>query len=301
MTVTDGAKRFFERIQQIENEVPKAPEFETCFVAYIDILGFKEFVDSGGDAAPRLMTDIYKAFRFDRSLDYQHNFIEHRMFSDSVMIWCKHSNPHSFWNLLNQIDLVRGTFLKHGFLLRGGLSYGKHFCASEVLVSKALIDAYQIEQRATYPRICIDRRILALKDMVLTKLETGTTGVSHGGTFLLENPDRLRNDFDGELILCPFRASSNLCLLADGDTRTRVPGDAEYTPEQVMAFKADGIQKLKEYRDQLEKRANGVRPTASERVQQKINYLIEQYNGFLKQCVDRGESVVGLELELIPR
>jgi len=274
----------FKSLIELESELPKNPEYEKSFVAFLDILGFKEFLIRSGVHAPQLMTEVYKAFRFARNASYQFNLIEHRMFSDSVMIWCAHRNPHSFWNFLNQVELVRETFFRHGLLVRGGITYGDHFSASEVVVSNALVQAYKLEQAAVFPRIRVDETVLDLPDMRVQPKSSGAFIVPHNGTALMVSPGKIRADCERETCLCPFRHQPNIRFLLTGNTEIRVPEDAEYTPEQLDSFHNDGLRQLQTYRESLLEHRRKLPQPFDTAVQIKINYLEREFNLTVLQC-----------------
>jgi len=67
-----------------------------------------------------------------------------------------------------------------GFFLRGGISTGSYFADDNMIFSKGLVNAYQLEsKKAIYPRVIIDKNIVvriqnisieSLKEMVYLRL-----------------------------------------------------------------------------------------------------------------------------------
>ena len=85
---------------------------------------------------------------------------EVRMFSDSIIIAAK----LDIANVLSVISTVRRMqqrFLEERILVRGGISFGKHYSDEDVIYSQALVNAYQLESRhAKSPRILIDHNVI---------------------------------------------------------------------------------------------------------------------------------------------
>lgn len=128
------------------------------FVAYIDILGFKNIVlDKKNNSAlsklqgfHKLIYDLWEEMEFSYSKE-----INGLAFSDSLIIYSKDTSSKSLENVLKFIiKLYDESLFKQELMLRGGLAKG-HFKAIETIgfqnlnkkqfYGKAFIDAYKLE------------------------------------------------------------------------------------------------------------------------------------------------------------
>jgi len=83
-------------------------------------------------------------------------------FSDSIVLSfsSKSLNEYIKWNncfitLMSIIQDFIHRLALHGILLRGGIAMGQLFHEDGVILGQGLIDAYELEQKAEYPRIMI--------------------------------------------------------------------------------------------------------------------------------------------------
>lgn len=163
--------------------------YQKSFVAFIDILGFKEIIDSKTcDDIYKLIDDfINKSYeieninthsfylaenvnqtsekselvRFDRN--YQNLF----HFSDTL-IW---TYPLNFENgtleyfkilseTISHLRVLQQVLFDSGIIIRGGLTIGDIFITNERFFGPGIVEAYQLEKDAFYPRIKIDDVLL---------------------------------------------------------------------------------------------------------------------------------------------
>lgn len=81
------------------------------------------------------------------------------MFSDNILIAvkCSNNNEIDFLPYLNLVRTVahiqRSFIIKHQLYLRGGIAKGLFYFGEKYVFGKALIDAYEMEQSAIYPKI----------------------------------------------------------------------------------------------------------------------------------------------------
>lgn len=101
-------------------------------------------------------------------------------FSDSIVF----SKPFDLSKIEGFVDAIatwQKSLLLNGLLCRGGISFGKHFMKDKFLFSKAMIDAYFIENSlARFPRVVVSNDLLQL---------TNTT--------IKINPNKLLKEDDG--------------------------------------------------------------------------------------------------------
>ena len=143
-------------------------EFEDRAVAFIDVLGFKALVNKAveDEAAKQRLADLVALLEsavpyFDASVKSeipQHLIPRHQYISDCIII----SAP------LNDVDrpsyngvsiiVMRSIqlshfFLKHGYLIRGGISAGKLWHTETNVVGPAYQEAFALEVEGTEPRV----------------------------------------------------------------------------------------------------------------------------------------------------
>lgn len=138
------------------------------YLAFIDILGFSEMVETDCAAPPDADTlNLDKLFDTHSKTKEALGALEAYsliQFSDSVVLSRSFShNMDDFRQFLDIVSRYQADLLENGLLCRGGISYGKHCEDSSFLFSKALINAYAIETKtARYPRIVVDQNLLQL-------------------------------------------------------------------------------------------------------------------------------------------
>lgn len=167
---------------------------EICYVAFLDILGFKEEVlkkYSTVDVAKIFMNikqirkNCLKKNGFDKEYDYALQETVIRIMSDSIVI----STPIKFENSLSIVAeicmLIQMELIKvHHILLRGAISKGGFFYDEEIMFGQGLVNAYINEGKAKNPRITI------LKELVDEYVErVGTSRITYITDFLLKDID----------------------------------------------------------------------------------------------------------------
>jgi hypothetical protein len=145
-----------------------------CFVAFIDILGFQDMIDSdkGSGISLKIIENAVErstAFIKERKKDESHpyawwykEFII-RSFSDcfcfSIPLQFENNKKEykqNFVSFYGWLMVFYNELLKAGFLCRGGISQGWHYSSSDLIFSKAQVEAYQIESKqANHPIIMI--------------------------------------------------------------------------------------------------------------------------------------------------
>ncbi|MBC9813366.1 hypothetical protein H9Y05_12885 [Crocinitomicaceae bacterium CZZ-1] len=128
------------------------------FVAFLDILGYSSMVKSdleGPAGEEKYFQKLIQLHRETNELKYENLDFTLIQFSDSIIVSAPYNVDafHSFSKLIAEYQL---KLLLNGILIRGGITYGKHFYKEDFLFSSALIDAYGIESKlAKYPRVLI--------------------------------------------------------------------------------------------------------------------------------------------------
>lgn len=125
------------------------------FVAYIDILGFKEMVSKGNTAKFKLQKFHESIYNIWDLMDFSSKDINGLAYSDSLTIFTENDSTNSLECVLNFIkELYDESLFRHKIMLRGGLAKGefeiydtiefKNFIKNQ-FVGQAFIDAYNLE------------------------------------------------------------------------------------------------------------------------------------------------------------
>ncbi|HXS37260.1 MAG TPA: hypothetical protein VN721_11215 [Flavipsychrobacter sp.] len=129
-------------------------EIGNKYVAFCDILGFSNLVLNEFDKTIR----IYRDFRIEIDKRNELIGILVSVYSDSIIIV-----DDDLMKVAEAAQLLQWTTLRHGWLVRGGIGYGKHWKESNnnnlFIVSEALVKAVNIEKSIKYPVIAIDSGI----------------------------------------------------------------------------------------------------------------------------------------------
>lgn len=128
-----------------------------AYVAYLDILGYKELLNADVQEGKQNFKDsMTTAFRIFENVN--HTRIRYKAISDSIIITCNEQTAAKEF-----LRVVRDTyisFLHQGLLIRGGVSYGQHFENNSITYSPALTRAYLLESEfAEFPRIMVDSNV----------------------------------------------------------------------------------------------------------------------------------------------
>lgn len=135
---------------------------ELCVVAFIDVLGFSAMVKSDAASSGSKYLDAFRDVLEEVKASFHDatNGLDAKMFSDSIVLAAP-LTPGSVVQVLRACADLQRRFLEKGILLRGGISYGKHYADATVMFSEGLISAYYIEsQLAKFPRIVVDKNVI---------------------------------------------------------------------------------------------------------------------------------------------
>ena len=152
-------------------------EFSEYYVAYFDILGYKEAFKKSEDISAKmvesiessidLMKDIVSIVNspIDNGLTENTLNVEYKIFSDNVLICYKEmKNSLSALFLVSFLRLVatiqRVFFEGYHLVIRGGITKGPLYLTNDFVGGKALIDVVELEGNAVYPRIVVDDCVL---------------------------------------------------------------------------------------------------------------------------------------------
>ena len=139
---------------------------ENYFIAYFDILGYKEyFEDKDNDineflnSIINLVNDILNRTTKNTKI-FNHQFIS-KMFSDNFVILVKNDQNIGDYNVIrvlsHSLALLQLLFLeKYKIIIRGGITKGDVYVDNQLIFGEGLIRAVDRETYANFPRIIID-------------------------------------------------------------------------------------------------------------------------------------------------
>ena len=150
-------------------------EASDYYVAYFDVLGYKENFNKSREVVQKFIDDLCSAI--DDSIAVVNNMqsskilklaqidLQQRIFSDNVLVCLKKGNttlePIRILSFLQTIiDIQRKFVLEHGILLRGGISVGPLYIDESHLVGEVLIKVVSMEHSVKYPFIAIDDAVM---------------------------------------------------------------------------------------------------------------------------------------------
>ncbi|HAF32591.1 MULTISPECIES: hypothetical protein [Sphingobacterium] len=144
------------------------------FVAFLDILGYASMVKSdleGPKGEEKFFEKLYEIHQKTTRLNKPELELEVIQFSDSVIFYSKYDikNIQKFLKIIADYQF---EMIKEGFLIRGGVTFGKHFHKDNFLFSSGLIDAYRLESElAKTPRIIVSEDLISLIGSTILKVE----------------------------------------------------------------------------------------------------------------------------------
>lgn len=145
--------------------------FEERFIAFVDILGFKEIVKKASNDVEyqEKVSKVLNYIAKIRNDNYYSDWARHgvfndvSVFSDSIVISypCDRSDGDGLFYLL--MDLIHLCFIliRNDIYVRGGITVGKVIHNQNISWGSAFVQAYELEnQNAIYPRIIIDKKAI---------------------------------------------------------------------------------------------------------------------------------------------
>ena len=135
-------------------------EFKDKYVAFLDVLGFKNLVFSEDkELLKQYYEQVQGAFKaFTRTKER----LQKLAISDSIILIAENSEE-ALTELLQAIQTLQAGLALINIWMRGGVSFGEVSYTPEdnTIVGKGFIKAYQLEAQAVYPRVIIDPFIIA--------------------------------------------------------------------------------------------------------------------------------------------
>ena len=166
---------------------------EKYFIAYIDVLGYKEYVYSGENNALHLSQTIRKTIDFinarnveAKQLDDEYVY-KFRCFSDNFIL-CSEKHDNS---LIEDIAWLQFNLALDNVFVRGSFSFGELHFDNDFIFGKGIINAHKLESSiAIYPRVVVDSKYLL-----------GNKDIPNGAIVITEGFGHFKTDFDGAVFI----------------------------------------------------------------------------------------------------
>lgn len=139
-----------------------------CYVAFLDILGFKEFVNRSEftdvhGLYESISNVIENAASHSKSKYLKYDVLKNIRFhviSDTIVIYIPKHEKYSLYALIFLTNtMISNLLLYKPILIRGGISAGRFYDDGKFLFGSALNNAATLENKAIYPRILIDKDV----------------------------------------------------------------------------------------------------------------------------------------------
>jgi hypothetical protein len=146
--------------------------YEDCFVAFLDILGFREIV---GKNSHDELAHIYDHFersinasveshkKVIESIKPEFQYIGSTIVSDSIILWTKHANSDCYIKIISVVRSLLISGMMNGIPLRGGIAQGSFSFKKGILgptyFGKALTEAYSLEVTQKWSGVIIQEGI----------------------------------------------------------------------------------------------------------------------------------------------
>lgn len=142
--------------------------YNKCYVAFMDILGFKDMVESNSldyligvfdELKNRnLMTIKY----MDKDI-VNPNSVNFKVMSDSLCAFINYNSKNALYNILAWCSTLQKRLIEHNdpILVRGAITLGDLYCKEDVIFGSGLSNSYLMEEKiAKYPRIIISKDLV---------------------------------------------------------------------------------------------------------------------------------------------
>lgn len=139
----------------------KVIDYENRLTLFIDFLGFKDIVEktsTDNEALNKLVAaleDAASTAKIGNKSDFHVS-----QFSDCLVISYKVKNEAALFEIVNKLSLIVVRITGQGYLLRGGLTFGKLYHSDKAVLGPAMNRAYFLESEvAKCPRVILDPEV----------------------------------------------------------------------------------------------------------------------------------------------
>lgn len=157
-------------------------KYKTNYLAFIDILGFKNVLDTKCYNNPNYILELFSEADSAAHRDEFYG-VKKLFLSDSILMWTPHRSAILY--LIENCESIQKHLFLHGHLVRGVIVKGDHYSGDiesfntrtkkklsfpdHLIVSPALVKAYLKEQSLKIPVIKIEGDVLIDMPLVFKK------------------------------------------------------------------------------------------------------------------------------------
>lgn len=142
-------------------------QYTQYYVAFLDILGFKNLVSDPACSCEGIMSiyelaqNKHQIFFKDESENVR-NSIKMKIMSDSICLYIRTDFPNALHYLLVYcVSFQYDLFITKNLLMRGGITSGDMYAKGDIIFGPALTEAYLLEEKnAKVPRIIIRKKTI---------------------------------------------------------------------------------------------------------------------------------------------
>lgn len=149
------------------NENTEENKYKECYIAYIDILGFKNIIKEDQMCCDELLKvlttpknkTLKNIYAFENNTESLISPVQYHIMSDSLVYYIDVSEKNAFLSIVvNCSNIIRQmAFLSNPIFVRGAITKGKIYYNKDIIFGPGLIRAYELEENiAIFPRIIID-------------------------------------------------------------------------------------------------------------------------------------------------
>lgn len=160
----------------MQKENKSVEPIKEYYIAYFDLLGYKNFFKTNPEKAGDFLNTINDAIQ--NTIDYIQEVnssfivgeiekvsIQTKIFSDNILLCLERSSDSmEYLRFLTFItivaDIQRNFILQYDLSLRGGITIGMLSFNNDFIFGKGLIEAVALEETAKYPRIIMSKTVL---------------------------------------------------------------------------------------------------------------------------------------------
>ena len=141
------------------------------YIAYMDILGYKEYLQNHPENASEYLDTILNAVKrvkqssvsFTKTANdffLVNGEIKLKVFSDNIFLCLPVTEDaaeirRAIAFIIQVASIQRGLTIQHGLLMRGGLTIGDVFINDDIVFGQGLIDAVGMESGTEFPCITV--------------------------------------------------------------------------------------------------------------------------------------------------
>ena len=138
--------------------------YEEYVVVFLDILGFSDKISStinDPTGIKRILDMLAKAKQWvsfvNKNDSDEARPVIGRMFSDTIVLSCADTGIERLKFIFSFLSLFQATIVQEGYFFRGAAVVGDHYEEGEIMFGPAILQAYEIEKLAVWPRVVIDQ------------------------------------------------------------------------------------------------------------------------------------------------